>query len=304
MSTKDIIITAITVFFVLLAVVFVLRMIFIVYDKKGGGKKYKQNKKAKLSKGKVSESHLKSTSKVDGDISKSVDNLKSLKDYFKKTFMILREISSFEAEQREVVIALADNEMNHAATGRLKALPIEEINKDKIGIRVKLLKDKGIKTVYDAYKWRNRDFSKISGISPSVSQMINKKIDQLVIRNKESVRVRLSIDDKSKPMADLLRHLDIYLSSLLPIKKARELLSLEKSINDLFKEYNRNKRNESQLKGIKDNLIDISSSFKNINEEEQIQKDVDTYVESVKNNQDALNDDSIIYTNPHFKDKK
>lgn len=53
-------------------------------------------------------------------------------------------------------------------------------------------------------------------------------------------------------------------------------------------------------------VIDAREStwFKNINEEEQIQKDVDTYVESVKNNQEPLNDDSIIYTNPHFKDKK
>ena len=53
-------------------------------------------------------------------------------------------------------------------------------------------------------------------------------------------------------------------------------------------------------------VIDAREStwFKNINEEEKMQKDVDEYVETVRNNEDAVNQDNIIYTNPHFKDKK
>ena len=53
-------------------------------------------------------------------------------------------------------------------------------------------------------------------------------------------------------------------------------------------------------------VIDTREStwFKDINEEEKMQKEVDDYVEAVKNNAEADNKDNIIYTNPHFKDRK
>ena len=53
-------------------------------------------------------------------------------------------------------------------------------------------------------------------------------------------------------------------------------------------------------------VIDTREStwFKDINEEEKMQKEVDDYVEAVKNNVDPDNRENIIYTNPHFKDRK
>lgn len=53
-------------------------------------------------------------------------------------------------------------------------------------------------------------------------------------------------------------------------------------------------------------VIDAKQStwFKDINEEENAEKDVAEYVEQVRANNDALTDKNIIYTNPHFKDKK
>ena len=53
-------------------------------------------------------------------------------------------------------------------------------------------------------------------------------------------------------------------------------------------------------------VIDAREStwFKNIDEEERAERDVDEYVEQVKSRDDSLDNDSIIYTNPHFKDKK
>ena len=53
-------------------------------------------------------------------------------------------------------------------------------------------------------------------------------------------------------------------------------------------------------------VIDAREStwFKNAKEEERTQKDVDEYVEGVKNSVDATPNEDILYTNPHFKDKK
>lgn len=52
-------------------------------------------------------------------------------------------------------------------------------------------------------------------------------------------------------------------------------------------------------------VIDAREStwFKNAKEEERTQKDVDDYVEGVKNSVDATPNEDILYTNPHFKDK-
>ena len=34
------------------------------------------------------------------------------------------------------------------------------------------------------------------------------------------------------------------------------------------------------------------------------QQEIDEYVEAVRNSDEAINEDNIIYTNPHFKDKQ
>ena len=47
-----------------------------------------------------------------------------------------------------------------------------------------------------------------------------------------------------------------------------------------------------------------STWFKSIQEEEAAEADVEAFVENVKNNDDPNNRDNVIYTNPHFKDKK
>jgi len=47
-----------------------------------------------------------------------------------------------------------------------------------------------------------------------------------------------------------------------------------------------------------------STWFNDANEEENTEKDVSNYVEQVQAKRDALSDENIIYTNPHFKDKK
>ena len=47
-----------------------------------------------------------------------------------------------------------------------------------------------------------------------------------------------------------------------------------------------------------------STWFKNREEEEAAEADVEAYVSQVKNNDEPINSDNIIYTNPHLKDKK
>lgn len=53
-------------------------------------------------------------------------------------------------------------------------------------------------------------------------------------------------------------------------------------------------------------VIDAKEStwFNDINEEEEAEKDVEDYVAKVQANRDSLNDENIVYTNPHFKGKK
>ena len=46
-----------------------------------------------------------------------------------------------------------------------------------------------------------------------------------------------------------------------------------------------------------------STWFKNAEEEAKTQQEIEDYVTAVKNSDEAMNKDNIIYTNPHFKDK-
>ena len=53
-------------------------------------------------------------------------------------------------------------------------------------------------------------------------------------------------------------------------------------------------------------VIDAREStwFKNIEEEEKTQHDVDTFVDSVKSANEPVSGENIIYTNPHLNDDK
>ena len=254
-TAKNIIIIAVTVFFVLLAAYALFLMFRVVFSR---NKRSPKSSKVKLDNKKIDESHLRQSPLIK-DEQISSQNVKEIKNKYKEAFDSLDSVLSFAQKEEQTIKDISSNIVNERTLESLKEIPIEELNKDKIGIRTKPLRNKGIKTIYDAYMMRNKDFSRISGISSDNSKLINKKLDQIVERTKEGAKVTLNADSKKKSDLELIKHLDIYNSSLDSINKAKQLSEKRKHIDELIKD---SKRNEDSLK----ELVEIyNNEFSSIN---------------------------------------
>ena len=230
-TAKNIIIIAVTVFFVILAIFFLYLMFRTIFSR---NRRSPKSSKIKLDNKKIDESHLRNSPLIKEEKITN-QNIKEISNRYKEAFSSIDSVLDFAKKEEETIRDISSNIVNEKTLEALKEIPIEELNKDKIGIRVKPLRNKGIKTIYDAYILKNKDFSRISGISYDNSKLINKKLDQIVSRTKEGVKVTLNADSKKKSDLELIKHLDIYNSSLEAINKAKELSERRKEIDNLIK---------------------------------------------------------------------
>lgn len=81
--------------------------------------------------------------------------------------------------------------------GQLKKIPVEELNRGKLGIRVKTLESGGCRTVADVYGAPERRLSFLNGITPSSARTIKEQANLIAKDISEETKLRLSVDDKS-----------------------------------------------------------------------------------------------------------
>lgn len=105
----------------------------------------------------------------------------------------------------------------------LKDIPVEELNREKLGIRVKVLRDGGYKTVADVYAASMGELSSLSGITWSSVSDAKEKAGQMALGVKEGVKLRLSADDKSRVATNVVWH-------VYAVKKWNELSEERKSL--------------------------------------------------------------------------
>ena len=92
----------------------------------------------------------------------------------------------------------------------LKDIPVEELNRDKSGIRVKTLRDYGYESIADLTSASEYSLASINGITAEKAQAIRRKVDSLVYITQQSVKIRLSVDDKSQEASDLVQRVYQY----------------------------------------------------------------------------------------------
>lgn len=76
----------------------------------------------------------------------SFDDVKKISLRHQEIKSILSEIGQIDKKYRKNVEKAADEYINSEIIRVLKDIPVDELNKDKLGIRVKALRDEGILT--------------------------------------------------------------------------------------------------------------------------------------------------------------
>ena len=116
------------------------------------------------------------------------------------------EFGPLEDEIRKAAEALRKKE----AAELLRQIPIEEINRNKEGFRVKALRERGIETIGDIAPKTVRAITNIKGIGAESAHAIRAVVDGIVEKTEASTKITLNADDRSKEANRLLAAVSKY----------------------------------------------------------------------------------------------
>ena len=152
------------------------------------------------------------------------------------------------AEGHKKSVEAAANELVALGAMRLlKNAPIEELNRDKRGIKTKLLRDNGYNTLADVYRAKLNDLSKINGIGAESAKIIKKTVNEYATTAAKQVKIRISADDRNARSDKLVLALYKYKTTLAPMKRrpARLVPRMEQKPKKKAKALRRNTRSLS-----------------------------------------------------------
>lgn len=156
-------------------------------------------------------------------------DIKESKRLVKLHSMLLNDLSSgikLSDKYLDLVNSSVDSLLNVEANKVLKTIPIDEINREKSGFRVKTLREAGFETIYDIYSASVLDVAGVRGIGDETAREIKNVASKIAETTVKNTKVRVSIDDKTKEATSLVEATYKY-KELLPYKDKCQKLSDE-----------------------------------------------------------------------------
>lgn len=120
---------------------------------------------------------------------------------------LLTEMSSAEEYRvglRTAITEASDALLTQEALQILKDVPVEELNRDKRGFRIKALREKGYRSVADIMEASVYSLAAINGISDEAAYSIKQAAGQIAATTRQGVKIRLSEDNKSEAASQLI----------------------------------------------------------------------------------------------------
>lgn len=139
---------------------------------------------------------------------------------------------------RTAVTKTSDALVAQEVLNLLKDIPVDELNRDKRGIRIKLLREHGYQSIADITGASVYSLASINGISDDTAYYIKHIADQIVSTTRQGVKIRLSEDNKSPAATQVVLAISKFRNSEQYIIEARKLnkvysSEIEYAIEDL-----------------------------------------------------------------------
>lgn len=107
----------------------------------------------------------------------------------------------------------------------LKDIPIEEINRDRRGFRIKALRDYGYNSIADISTASVYTIASVHGISEDTAYSIKKVVDDIVSKARQGVKIRLSVDNKNNKATELVSAISRYKRGKPYTETCRQILN-------------------------------------------------------------------------------
>ncbi len=164
------------------------------------------------------------------------------KEVLNKYSLIQNARSNFELiieENKNEIKKALEKIVMEEVSNLLKDIPAEEIAKSKKGLRIKPLIDAGYTSVFNLYAANVYNLASVHGISQDNARTIKRIVADYVEKTRSSIKIKFSIDDKTKNTTDAINAIYIYVDKKKTINDVNELDNkyknkIEKDIKNLI----------------------------------------------------------------------
>ena len=150
---------------------------------------------------------------------------KQLKNAYQAVIRGLNDAAAMEQEYRGRVAKAAENLLSGEVRALLQSISVEELNRDKKGIRIKLLRDSGYETVADLMGVPVRRLEAINGIGEESARTIHRVVTLFVNEARRNLKIRLSADRRDSASTTLVKEISAYRTVKELSASAEKLLS-------------------------------------------------------------------------------
>ena len=146
--------------------------------------------------------------------------------------------AEFEKSLRKDIGTAVSEALDKNVLSLLKTVPVDELNRDKCGFRIKALVGNGYSTVADVINASAYRLEMINGISAEGAKAIKAAANKIAAQAKAGAKLRISTDNKTPEISAVILALHKYLMCFTAVKSCRKLLALsgsqiEMAVSDL-----------------------------------------------------------------------
>lgn len=136
----------------------------------------------------------------------------------------LKDIEAAPDQYHEETEEAANRLITEQVLKILREIPVEELNREKRGFRVKALRDHGFATIADICVASTYNIASIHGISEDTAYEIKWAAGKLADQAKKGIKIRLSSDNKTRAATELIKAISKYKNCLSYVETSRQLL--------------------------------------------------------------------------------
>lgn len=116
----------------------------------------------------------------------------------------LDEIAQYEDNVQIDIEKAANLVVTRNVLDVLRDIPVEEINREKGGFRVKALRDYGFRSIADIVAANVYSISSVHGISEDAAYSIKRIANNMADKVREGAKIKLSVDNKTRESTALV----------------------------------------------------------------------------------------------------
>lgn len=150
----------------------------------------------------------------------------------------LKKGSQICNEQQSAIKNAAEKMVGAEVMRCLRDIPLEELNRDKKGIRIKALQDCGYNSIADIAGKTVYQLSSIYGISEDSARTIRHQVDEFIRKLNIDAKIKISTDNKTRASTDLVKAIAVYLQCKELFSECKALFAenvreINRAIDDL-----------------------------------------------------------------------